>query len=516
MAGVIHHSEILGSLREYGLLDGLQAEQLAGLTNRGVAPDTEVILDELRRRQWLTPWQADQVQNGRISGLRFGDLVLTDFVHRGATSRIFKAYSTIDHRQYALKVLTSQGQADALARDRLQQEFEASRRVSSQFVARCEAVETYQNRLCLIRNWVDGVSVRQWVHEHGRYERAHVEKLMGHIAQGLAAIHAAGFRHGDVHSRHVILKSDRTPVWIDLGWSHTLGGVPASTSFAMTEMERSTHAPKGDARSDAFFLGCVFYELLAGGPPHPELDDPDRLKANMIRTFGSEIQLSRISNPPIPAICDMVTKMLDVHAERRLADAQVIATQLDRLQHGLNVETGRRDDSQDSLDTAELQKWLAGGGPASSAEVKVVVPEDEHPTPHAGIVKDPKNRAVLCVEAQEEIQAEFRKTFEKMGMRARMIRDSETAVDMARERAPDIIVYDADGQGRESLETFFELDRIASLGRTAPKGLLLLGPKQRKLQETVQDDIRRRYEILQKPLKMREVKTALMACTLRS
>ena len=516
MAGVMHQSEVLGSLREYGLLDGLQVEQLSKLANRGSAPELDVILEELRRRNWLTPWQCDQVQQGRIAGLRFGDLVLTDFVHRGATSRIFKAYSTVDHRLYALKVLTSQGQADQLARERLQQEFEASRRVSSQFVARCEAVETYQNRLCLIRNWVDGVSVRQWTHEHGRYDRAHVERLMEQMAQGLAAIHASGFRHGDVHSRHLILKPDGSPVWIDLGWSHALKDVPASTSFAVAEMERSTHAPRGDVRTDAFFLGCVFYELLAGGPPHPELDDPERLKANMIRTFGSEIPLSRISNPPIPAICDMVTKMLDVHAERRLADAQVIAMQLDRLRHGLNVETGRRDDSQDSLDTAELQKWLAGGGPASSAEVKVVVPADEHPTPHAGIAKDPNHKAVLCVEAQEEIQAEFRKTFDKMGMRARMIRDSEMAVDMARERAPDIIVYDADGQGRESLETFFELDRIASIGRSKPKGLLLLGPKQRKLQETVMDDIRSRYEILQKPLKMREVKTALMACTLRS
>lgn len=516
MAGVMHHEDLLETLREYGLLDGLQADQIGGLTNRGVAPSAEVILEEARRRNWLTPWQADQIQNGRIGGLKFGDMVLTEFVYRGENSRIFKAVSTIDQRQYALKVLTSKGQADPQVRRRIQQELDASRLVRSPLVARAEAIENYQGRICLIRDWMDGVSVRQWVHDHGRFDRSRVEKLMGQLASGLAVIHAAGLRHGDVHSRHIILKPDFTPVWLDLGWSHSFGAKqkPESTSVAMAELERACHTATGDPRNDAFFLGCVFYELLAGSPPHPELDDAAKLKGELVRTFGSEIPLRSISNPPLPAICELVTRMLEVHVERRLADPKQVALQLDRIQQGLNPETGGRDDSQDSLDTAELHKWLSGGGPASSQEIKVIAP-DEAPTPPAGIVKPAGPRQVLCVEAQEEIQAEFRKTFEKLGMRSRMIRAVETALDMARERAPEIIVYDADGQGRDSLEQFFELDRISSLGRPAPNGLLLLGPKQRKLFEAVPDDVRKRYEILQKPLKMREVKTALMALSLK-
>ena len=86
---------------------------------------------------------------------------------------------------------------------------------------------------------------------------------------------------------------------------------------------------------------------------------------------------------------------------------------------------------------------------------------------------------------------------------------------MARERSPEFIFYDADGQGRESIEVFFEIDRVSSIGRKSPRGLLLLGPKQLKLEDSVSDDIRQRYEILRKPLKMREVKNKMLACSIR-
>ena len=177
-------------------------------------------------------------------------------------------------------------------------------------------------------------------------------------------------------------------------------------------------------------------------------------------------------------------------------------------------ESGKRSDSQDAFDTAELHKWLSGGGP-SSTEVTVVDAGSLKAEPSMASENEKVQAMVLCVEAQEGIQAEFRKTFDKIGWRARMVKSSEIALEMARERSPDFIVYDADGQGRESLDVFFELDRISSLGRKPPRGLLLLGPKQVKLESTLTNSMRERYDILHKPLRMREVKTSMLACSIR-
>ncbi|RLT07866.1 MAG: hypothetical protein DWI24_11655 [Planctomycetota bacterium] len=178
------------------------------------------------------------------------------------------------------------------------------------------------------------------------------------------------------------------------------------------------------------------------------------------------------------------------------------------------VDSSGQNDSSDLYDTSELHKWLAGGGP-SSVEVPLVDQESAKQESLGAALADQAQSLVLCVEAQEEIQVEFRKTFDKLGWRARMVKTSETALEMARERSPEFIVYDADGQGRESLEVFFEIDRVSSIGRKSPRGLLLLGPKQLKLEDSVSDDIRQRYEILRKPLKMREVKNKMLACSIR-
>jgi CheY-like chemotaxis protein len=158
-----------------------------------------------------------------------------------------------------------------------------------------------------------------------------------------------------------------------------------------------------------------------------------------------------------------------------------------------------------------MHRWLAGGDVTESIKAQPISPSREMPA-----APDANMTHVICVECQEEIQLEFRKTFEKLGWRARLVRSADSAQEMARERAPDMIVFDCDGLGPDSLEAFFELDRISSLGHTPPRGILLLGPKQRKFMETLPESVRQRFEILQKPLKMRAVKTSLLACAIRN
>lgn len=468
-----------------------------------------------REKGWLSRWQTDQLALGRVDSLRLGEFLLTDFLYRGRTARIFKAKSVVDGRLVLLKVLTSQGQADSNVVNRLQHELDACNHIKSPFVVRCNAVEVFQGRQTLVREWVDGLSVRQIIQQQGKFDRTKIESVIIDLAKGLAAIHDAGMRHGEVHPRHVILKPDLTPVWIDLGFSHLIGsGQPQYGSCTPTsDFERATHARPGDPATDAYFFGCLLYEMLAGGSPHPEIDDDLRLKSSMLRTYGSEIPLSSISDPPKPEIKRTVARMMDVHADRRLSNPHEIVAAFQRIEQGKTPEVGEFDGSDDSLDTAELHRWLSGGGlsPESVQKAERKSTSTEAKKDDASITSTAN---VICVECQEEIQVEFRKTFDKLGWRARLVRTPETALDMVRERAPDLIVYDADGLGEGALETFLELDRLASMGRRAPHGLLLLGPKQRKLQEMISDSVRKRYQILQKPLKMRDVKTSLLSCAM--
>lgn len=518
MSYVIDPNGVMIALAESGLLSDERVEELSRLGHHDEATSDEMILGYARRRGWLTPWQCEQVRFGRISHLRFGEFVLTDFIHRDKNDRIFEARSIEDGRKVALKVLTSQSQADPVSVARMKRDLEVSRQVGSPWAVRCEGIETYQGRSCLIREWVDGMTLRRFIETHGRFDRNQVVAFMLELARGLKAIHAAGFRHGAIRSDRIMIKPDGKPVWFDFGWAsdisakdHTISG-----SAAYRELEHASHASAGDIRTDAYFLGCIFYELLAGNSPHPELEQGQELQALMVRTFGSEIPLADISNPPKPEISRTVARIMAFRPEIRLASADDIIQCFERIEKGLEPETRAEPvDPSAAIDTAELYAWLNGAEPQETAETPQHVEAPKVPENRPIALQHQVDRVVLCVEAQEEIQRELRKTFDKLGWKSRMVRTTDTAADMAREKPADIIVYDADGQGRDSLEAFLEIDRICSLGRTAPHGLLLLGPKQLKLEATLPPSIRQRFTILRKPLKMRDVKNSLLACAIQ-
>jgi|GEM_PF-3065657 len=517
MSYVIDPNGVMISLAEHGLLNDEKIEELSRLGHQDENPSDEMMLGHARRRGWLTSWQCEQIRNGRVSHLRFGEFVLTDFVHRDRNDRIFEAKSMEDGRKVALKVLTSQSQADPATVARMNRDLEASRRVASPSIVRCEGIETYQGRTCLIREWVDGMTLRRFVETHGRIDRNQIVEVMMDLARGLKDIHDKGLRHGAIRADRIMMKPDGKTVWFDLGWANEPGSANSELpeSPAYRELQHASHAPANDLRTDAYFLGCVFYELIAGNPPHPELEQSQGLQTLMVRTFGSEIPLSDISNSPKPEIARTVSRMMQFRPELRLSDPAEILLCFERISQGLEPETRAVSPEQPSnVDTAELYAWLNGAEP--EAKVESQTPQEQGIPENRPIALEHQgDRNVLCVEAQEEIQREFRKTFDKLGWKCRMVRTTETAADMVRDKAADIVIYDADGQGRESLDAFLEIDRICSLGRPAPHGLLLLGPKQLRLEASLSESVRQRYVILRKPLKMRDVKNSLLACAIQ-
>jgi len=389
--------------------------------------------------------------------LRFGEFVLTDFVHRDKNDRIFEARSLEDGRRVALKVLTSQSQADPLIVHRLKRDLEVSRQVGSPWAVRCEGIETYQGRSCLIREWVDGMTLRRFIETHGRFDRNQVVPFMLELARGLRAIHAAGYRHGAIRSDRIMVRPDGTPVWFDFGQATEISVTDQSAkgSAAYRELEQASHAPAGDIRTDAYFLGCIFYELLTGNSPHPELEQGQGLQTLMVRTFGSEIPLADISNPPKPEISRTVARMMAFRPEIRLSSADDIILCFERIEKGLEPETRAEPvDPSAVIDTAELYAWLNGEEPKETSEASRQADEPQVTGNRPIALEHQVDRNVLCVEAQEEIQRELRKTFDKLGWKSRMVRTTETAADMARDKPADIIVFDADGQGRVSLEAF--------------------------------------------------------------
>jgi eukaryotic-like serine/threonine-protein kinase len=100
------------------------------------------------------------------------------------------------------------------------------------------------------------------------------------IAEGLAAIHAAGWAHGDVKPANVVIALDRSGSWrvklVDLGSAQAMRDTDDLVScpgrFGLVCGSPAYMAPEQaagraiDARSDVYAFGLLLYELLTGRP----------------------------------------------------------------------------------------------------------------------------------------------------------------------------------------------------------------------------------------------------------
>jgi serine/threonine-protein kinase len=120
--------------------------------------------------------------------------------------------------------------------------------------------------------------------DHHRLSTARTVRIVRQMLRGLAAAHAAGILHRDLKPENVFLVDEGTErervKLVDFGMSKLVdtGGQVASMKLTARGTIIGTpeyvapeqaRAESGlDARADVFAVGAVFFECLAGRPPH--------------------------------------------------------------------------------------------------------------------------------------------------------------------------------------------------------------------------------------------------------
>jgi eukaryotic-like serine/threonine-protein kinase len=107
------------------------------------------------------------------------------------------------------------------------------------------------------------------------------------VAEALAALHRAGYVHGDVKPENVRLTDAHTAVLIDLGFAHRPGenaaylrdGLILGTANYMAP-EICGLDPDADGRADVYSLGVMLFELLTGELPFPAGTTAQTLEAH--------------------------------------------------------------------------------------------------------------------------------------------------------------------------------------------------------------------------------------------
>lgn len=121
-----------------------------------------------------------------------------------------------DGQRVALKVLRPQVVGDQEARHRLAREVGSLTRVRSPWVAEMLDADPWAEVPYVVTRYVPGFSLHEHVATEGPVAGRDLLWLAGCLAEGLAAVHAAGVLHRDVKPGNVLMEG-RTPILIDFG-----------------------------------------------------------------------------------------------------------------------------------------------------------------------------------------------------------------------------------------------------------------------------------------------------------
>src|SRR5918997_423838 len=149
----------------------------------------------------------------------------------------------------------------------------------------------------LVMELVDGEPLSAVLAREGRLTPERTLDLLGQVAAGLAAAHAAGVVHRDVKPANLLIRRDGTVKITDFGiaWSAAnatvtrTGHVVGTAQYLAPEQ---VQGQKATPAADVYSWGTVAYECLAGRRP---FDGPDPVEVAMRRGPGTP------PPPPPPA-----------------------------------------------------------------------------------------------------------------------------------------------------------------------------------------------------------------------
>jgi serine/threonine protein kinase len=462
----------------------------------------DAVLRMLLRKGWLTSWQVDRLKKGDPSGFFYGEAKALFHLAEGTFARVYRAEHASSGQALAVKVLRQRFAQIPEAVRRFHKEAEAGMRLRHSNIVQIIDVGQQENRHFMIMEYVEGMNLRDFLRLRARMKGHQALPLMIGLAEGLKYSNEQGVTHRDIKGTNILISNSGVAKLVDFGLATIEGdenkpGVKSQRTVDYSALERTCKSPKGDTRSDIYFLGCVFYQMVTGQLPMEESESKDMLKKMLVRSFGAIKPIAEHPYAPDEELCEIIDKMMKIDLKVRYQTMAEVVADLERYQASL--KDGEKTDAANQKEEDEFASIFAlPPEPALAAEEPAVAPPPAKAVPQ---------RSVLCVEAQDEIQDVLRKTLTKMGYRALLVGDAERAAERFREAPVDAVIFDADGQGADSIEHFLDMHEKAHEDEHQLVALVILGPRQGDLREKLPTDDR--LAVLSKPIKMKDVQDAI-------
>ena len=327
------------------LVDALRAARvlepgpLAELDRLGASfPGPRALAGELIRRGWLTPYQANQLLQGKGADLLLGSYVLLERLGEGGMGQVFKARHWKLGKVVALKLIRKERLENPDAVRRFQREIHAAAQLDHPNIVRAIDADEVDGTHLLVMEYVPGADLAQLVKQAGPLPVDRACDYIRQAALGLQHASERGLVHRDIKPPNLLLTPQGVVKILDMGLARlnrgddgegisvmtVEGAVMGTPDYMAPEQALDSHSV--DIRADLYSLGCTLYFLLTGKVPFPGGSLGEKIARHQMREPQPVEQL-RPGTPP--GVAAVLRKLMAKRPEDRYQTPAEAAAALD-------------------------------------------------------------------------------------------------------------------------------------------------------------------------------------------
>ena len=242
-------------------------------------------------------------------GMTMDGYEILEEVHASTTSQLYKVRDIESNEMFMMKTPSVNFSDDPAYIERFYMEEWAGKRIQSDAVIKIIEQTRQRNFLYFIMEYINGVTLQQWVEEHPSPDFAQVIDITSKIIKGLRVFHRLEMLHRDLKPENIMISTHGVVKIIDFGSVKIAGIQEISTPVERIELlgTKNYTAPEyllgmeGSNRSDIYSLGVLVYYLLTGQLPYGDKMSRD-LNWRTLNKIKYESSIKH--NPMIPLWMD--------------------------------------------------------------------------------------------------------------------------------------------------------------------------------------------------------------------
>jgi tRNA A-37 threonylcarbamoyl transferase component Bud32 len=470
------------------LLSERQLQELWGEFGRRNVP-TDEFVQFLLRRELVTNFQLDRLLKGERTGYFYGDYKVLYMVAGGSFARVYRAVHKETGVVRALKVLRKRYSDDPAQTEHFVREGKVGLSLRHANIVPIYEVSSKGRTHFLVMEFVEGRNLREFLKIRKKLEPVEATRMMIDITTGLRYAFDHGVSHRDLKLTNILISSKGQAKLVDFGLAATdanladekIGDAVSARTIDYAGLERATGVRKDDQRSDIYFLGVIYYHMLAGHSPLAETRD--RIQ-RLAKTRYVDIMPIQEAEPGVSKmVAGIVSQAMNIDPEKRYQTPS-------QLLVDLNVAAERLAAGDDhSADAGEGDsRWLA-----------------ERERLAGTLAADHQRRGLMVVESSGKMQDVFRQELKKAGYRVLVISDPRRALERYQDdkKPADVILFSTGQIGEPALTAFQE---FATAEQTSSlPAILLLAAEHSSWAKQVEEHLAPHRIVLQMPIKLSQL-----------